>query len=294
MKQYIADYVSRCTICQQAKPERVPYPGLLSPLPVPEAAWQVISLDFIEGLPKSRTFNCIMVVMDKFSKYAHFIPLSHPFTAFQVALQFMDSVFKLHGLPVAMISDRDKIFTSNLWQTLFKLTGTELHMSTSYHPQMDGQTERVNHCLEIYLRCFVHACPTKWSQWLSLAEFWYNTSFHTSLNKTPFYVLHGQEPRQLGIDVENCAIEDLDQWLKERSLMQQLLQQHLLWAQKKMKLQADKHRSDRTFAIGDYVYLKLQPYVQSSVASRSSNKLSFRYFGPYMILAKIGSATYTL
>lgn len=138
MKQYIADYVSRCSICQQAKPERVPYPGLLSPLPVPDSAWQVISLDFIEGLPKSRTYNCIMVVVDKFSKYAHFLPLSHPFTAFQVALVFMDAIFKLHGLPVAMISDRDKVFTSNLWQTLFKITGTELRMSTSYHPQMDG------------------------------------------------------------------------------------------------------------------------------------------------------------
>lgn len=79
-----------------------------------------------------------MVVVDKFSKYAHFIPLSHPFTAFQVALVFMDAIFKLHGLPVAMISDRDKVFTSNLWQTLFKITGTELRMSTSYHPQMDG------------------------------------------------------------------------------------------------------------------------------------------------------------
>ncbi|CAD6246203.1 unnamed protein product [Miscanthus lutarioriparius] len=145
-----------------------------------------------------------------------------------------------------------------------------------------------------YLRCFVHACPTKWSNWLSLAEFWYNTSFHSSLNKTPFYVLYGHEPRQLGIDVENCAVDDLDEWLKDRSLMQQLLQQHLLRAQKKMKTQADKKRSDRSFAVGDCVYLELQPYVQSFVALRSSNKLCFRYFGPYLIIAKIGATAYTL
>jgi len=131
-------------------------------LPVPEFAWQVVSLDFIEGLPKSKHYNCILVVVDKFSKYSHFIALTHPFTAIQVAIQFMDHVFKLHGMPQAMVSDRDKIFTIAVWQELFKLTGTELHMSTSYHPQTDGQTERVNQCLEAYLRCFVHACPTKW------------------------------------------------------------------------------------------------------------------------------------
>lgn len=100
------------------------------------------------------------MVVDKFSKYAHFIPLKHPFTNLQVALAYMDIVFKLHGFPEALISDRDKVFTSQVWQQLFKLTKTELKMSTSYHLQTDGRTERVNQCLEAYLRCFVHACPT--------------------------------------------------------------------------------------------------------------------------------------
>lgn len=105
-------------------------------------------------------------------------------------------------------------------------------MSTSYHPQTDGQTERVNQCLETYLHCFVHACPTQWKKWLALAEFWYNTSYHTSLNATPFEVLYGQQPRHLGIDVaESCAVDDLQVWLKERHTMVQLLQQQLLRAQ---------------------------------------------------------------
>jgi hypothetical protein len=138
---------------------------------VPKFAWQVINLDFIEGLPSSQHFNCILVVVDKFSKFAHFVPLKHQFTAYQIAMAFMDNIFKLHGLPEAIISDRDHIFTSSLWQELFKLTQTKLKMSTSYHPQTDGQTERVNQCLEGYLRCFVHACPTHWKKWLSLAEF---------------------------------------------------------------------------------------------------------------------------
>ena len=106
MKGMIHLFVTHCTVCQQAKPERVKYPGLLQPLPVPDYAWQVLSLDFIEGLPKSNHFDCILVVVDKFSKYAHFIPLKHPFTALQVALAYMDNVFKLRGFPEALISTK--------------------------------------------------------------------------------------------------------------------------------------------------------------------------------------------
>ena len=138
-------------------------------------------MDFVEGLPQSARYNSILVVVDKFSRLAHFIPLSHPFTAFQVAQAFVNNIYKLHGLPAAIVSDRDPIFTSILWKELFRLTHTELRMSTARHPQTDGQSERVNQCLETYLRCFVHACPTKWSQWLPLAEFWYNTSPHSAL-----------------------------------------------------------------------------------------------------------------
>jgi len=118
-------------------------------------------LDFIEGLPRSGRFNCILVVVDKFSRYAHFIPLSHPFTAATVANAFVENVFKLHSMLETIVSDRDRIFNSLFWRQLFQSTGTRLNMSSSYHPQSDGQTERVNQCLEGYLRFFAHACPTK-------------------------------------------------------------------------------------------------------------------------------------
>jgi transposase InsO family protein len=167
-----------------SKPDRHKYPGLIQPLPIPEAAWQIISLDFIEGLPRSAHADTILVVVDLFSKYAHFLPLLHPYTALKVAQLLMDSVYKLHGLPQSIVSDRDKVFTSKFWQELFKLTSTTLRMSSSYHPQTNGQTERVNQCLETFLRSFVHACPTKWSHWLSLAEYWNNTSFHSSLGRS--------------------------------------------------------------------------------------------------------------
>lgn len=192
-------FVRSCDICQQAKLDRSPYPGLLQPLPLPTATWQVISMDFVEGLPPSGSANALLVVVDMLSKYAHFIPLRHQFTAATVAHLFMEHIYRLHGMPVAIVSDRDKIFTSNFWQSLFSLVGTTLQMSTAYHSQSDGQTERVNQCLEMYLRCFAQACPSKWVQWISQAEFWYNTSPHSSLGRSPFEVLYGFPPRHFGI-----------------------------------------------------------------------------------------------
>lgn len=255
LKQAVRQFVSNCSICKQAKAERVRYPGLLQPLPVPEHAWVTVSLDFIEGLPSLAGFDCILVVVDKFSKYAHFLASVHPFTAFDVALAYLNNVYKLHGLPHHIISDRDRIFTSALWTELFQLTNTRLKLSTAYHPQTDGQTERVNQCLETFLRCFVHACPKKWFRWWALAEFWYNTAYHSALERSPFEVLYGHPPRHFGVSsTAECAVPDLDKWLKERAVISSLLRQHLLRAQQRMKFQADKKRSDREFATGDWVF----------------------------------------
>ena len=132
MKNSIRNYIQSCSICQQAKPEHVKLPGLLQPLPVPTKSWTVISMDFIEGLPVSNRKDVILVVIDKFTKYGHFIAMSHPFTALQVAQTFMDNIYKLHGLPDSIILERDRIFTSNLWQELFRLSDTQLLMSSSY------------------------------------------------------------------------------------------------------------------------------------------------------------------
>lgn len=268
---------------------------MLQPLPVPETAWQIISLDFIEGLPKSINADTILVVVDMFSKYAHFVPLLHPFSALKVAQLFLDSVYKLHGLPQSIVSDRDKIFTSRLWQELFRLSGTTLKLSSSYHPQTDGQTERVNQCLETFLRSFAHACPKKWVHWLSLAEYWYNTSFHSSLGRSPFEVLYGRSPRHFGLSTADTTTQlDLQTWLDQRELMVKLVRQHLHRAQQRMKFQADKNQTEREFKVGDMVYLKLQPYVQTSVATRANHKLSFKYFGPYPIIQCIGAIAYKL
>lgn len=138
----------------------------------------------------------------------------------------MNHVYKLHGLPKTIISNRDRVFTSSVWQQLFRLSDTKLMMSSSYHPQTDGQTERLNQCVEGFLRCTVHSCPRQWSKWISVAEFWYNTSIHSALGKSPFEVLYRYTTRQLGIaNMHLSAMPDLEQWLTDHELLSQLVKQ---------------------------------------------------------------------
>lgn len=159
MRQEVIKYVQSCDVCQRIKTGNQFPQGLLQPLPVPQQIWEDISLDFVEGLPNSNGKDCIMVVIDKFTKVGHFIALTHSFNATHVAQLFLDNVFKLHGMPKSMVSDRDKLFTSNFWKELFNSMVTQLCMSTSYHPQTDGQTERLNRCLEQYLRAMASQRP---------------------------------------------------------------------------------------------------------------------------------------
>lgn len=154
-------------------------------------------MDFIEGLPKSHGKDVILVVVDRLTKYVHFVAMSHPYSVEQVVEVFMNNIHKLYGMPMAIVTDRDRIFTSQFFQEVFKAMKVHLRFSTAYHPQTDGQTKRVNQCLESYLRNMTFKEPQHWYSWLALAEWWYNTTYHTSLQMTPFQALYGYPPPRI-------------------------------------------------------------------------------------------------
>ena len=148
-------------------------------------------MDFIEGLLVSKGKQVIFDVVDKLSKSAHFLSLSHPYQAEDMAQLFLDHIFKLLGMANMMVSDRDAIFMSKFWDALFILQGVSLHCSSVFHPQSNGKTEVVNRCPETYLRCMCTKKPHTWMKWLPLVEWRYNTSFYTFLQCSLYEVLHG-------------------------------------------------------------------------------------------------------
>ncbi|GJY84780.1 ty3-gypsy retrotransposon protein, partial [Tanacetum coccineum] len=246
MKRSVKEHIRICNICQCHKPDLALYPSLLQPLSIPTKIWTDISMDFIESLPSSHGKIVILVVVDRLSKYSHFIPLSHLFKAAQIAQVFLDSIYKLHGLPQTITSDRDKVILGHFWKELFKRLGVTLQLSTSYHPWTYRQSEVVNRCLECYLRCMTSEQPREWVNWLALVEFWYNTNHHTTINTTPFEVVYGQKPPTLvSYMAGDSQMEAVDRSLRAREDAISLLQFHLERAQHRMKTFADKNRSDR-------------------------------------------------
>lgn len=295
MRREVNTYVSSCDVCQRVKTGNQFPGGLLQPLPLPTQIWEDISLDFIEGLPKSEGKECILVVVDRFSKVGHFLPLSHPFTATQVAQLFLDNIYKLHGLPKSIVSDIDKIFTSSFWKELFKLVGTQLHFSTAYHPQSDGQTERLNRCIEHYLRAMISSRPKKWCKWVPLAEWWYNTAHNSAIQRSPYEALYGVKPRQICVPSQcRTSIDSVQDFQVSREAMNHILHEAIVKAQHKYKFYADRKRRETTLQVGDLVFLKLQPYKQLSVAIRKHLKLANKFYGPFKVLEKIGQVAYKL
>ena len=182
-------YIARCLECQQVKTEHQHPAGLLHPLPIPSWKWEVISLDFITGFPRNQNQNdSIMVVVDKLSKETHFIPVKTSYKAANIADIFLKQIFRLHGVPKVIISDRDPKFIGNFWNSLFKGLNTTLNFSTSFHPQTDGQTERVNQVVEDLLRMYVKDQPGKWEYYLHLVEFAYNNNYQSSAKFSPFEI----------------------------------------------------------------------------------------------------------
>jgi hypothetical protein len=190
MKKEVVDFIARCLECQKVKVEHRHPAGLLQPFPIPEWKWEVITMDFITKLPRSsKQHDSIMVVVDKLTKAAHFVPVKSTYKETNIVDIYMREIAKLHGVPKTIVSDRDPKFTSNFWKGLFKGIGTSLNFSTTYHPESDGQTERVNQVIEDMLRMYVMDKPSKWEDYLHLVEFAYNNGYQASLKMSPFEAL---------------------------------------------------------------------------------------------------------
>ncbi|GLT61286.1 hypothetical protein SLA2020_340050 [Shorea laevis] len=252
-------------------------------------------MDFIEGLPSSHGKTTIFVVVDRLSKYAHFMAINHPYTAVSIAQVFFENIFKLHGMPKSIVCDRDPAFTSHFWTELFRLHGTSFNFSSAYHPQTDGQTEVVNRTLEMYLRCFTSTQPKEWGKWLAWAEYSYNTSWHSTIRSTPFTVVYGREPPTLLTYLPGTAkVEAVGKELMVRDQVLKELKNNIKAAQERMKRLYDDKHQEQEFDEGDWVFLKLHPYRQVSVYMRKNAKLSARFYGPFQIIKKVSPVAYKL
>ncbi|TPX37422.1 hypothetical protein SmJEL517_g00640 [Synchytrium microbalum] len=294
MWKYVEDYVKGCETCQRNKVSRhLPY-GLLVPLPIPTKPWASISLDFIVKLPRKRNLDSILVVVDRFTKNAFFIPCKESITAQETAELFFTNIFRQRGLPEEIVSDRGPQFKSAFWKSLFRILETKVKLSTAYHPQTDGQTERVNQTLEQYLRCFCSYEQRDWVDLLPFAEFAYNNATSESTGQTPFFALYGFHPKADFLTAtptedqsENPQAMDIESRMK---IIHSKIMEQLHRAQESAKLYANKKRMDHPFKERDLVWM----YTKNLASDRPSLKLDYKKIGPFRIKEKINEVTFHL
>jgi hypothetical protein len=282
MRKDVQLYVHSCVACGQNKHSNQASTGLLQPVPTPASRWQVWSMDLVGPLPKtSKGHDTIVVMVDKFTKLAHFAPTVITVNAPQLAEIVLTRIVLQHGVPSAIISDRDPRFTSQMWRALWKMLDTSLNMSTAYHPQTDGQTERMNRTLEEMLRAYVNDKGTDWDQHLPLAELAYNTAVQDSTGFTPFSLSYGENPRlpmdhalaEAKVNDNPTAADMIQSWNMDMEQARYNMQQ----AQRRQARYSDQHRRDHQYAVGDQVMLTTQ-HMKSKVG-----KLNPRFVGPYTI-----------
>jgi hypothetical protein len=295
MQYHVQQYISACQKCQENKSSNSSPIGLLSPLPIPTRRWEVVTIDFITALPKTKNgHDAIMGVVDKLSKMVHYIPCTTDITAVQAARLFFKHVVKHHGIPSIIISDRDTKFTSFFWKTLWSCLGTNLNMSSSFHPETDGQTEIANRTLEAMLRAYVSIHQDDWDEYLAAAEIASNNSVNASSNQTPFFLNSGQHPL-LALDIalksknkiNNPSVTDL---LENMHTAIEHAKVCLAEAQQRQQRYANEHRRDITFSVGDKVMLSTNNLSSLDKAP----KLLPKYIGPYMIKRVISPVAYEL
>ncbi|SOV01837.1 uncharacterized protein UDID_18810 [Ustilago sp. UG-2017a] len=294
LSKFVHTFVDSCETCRRIKAARHKPYGHLKSLPVPPHPWSSISMDLIEQLPPSSGFTAILVVVDRLTKMATFVPTTNTLDAPELAKLFLRHVYSKHGLPTSIVSDRGSEFTSHFWCSLSALLGIGNHFSSAYHPQSDGQTERVNQVLEQYLRGYSNHLQTNWSDLLPLAKFSYNNAEHASTQLTPFFANYGYHPR---FSFDNTDPASLPLFPAARSYADQLKQLHeyvrgeLDKANRRSAEQFDKHHlPSPQFQPGDRVWLS----ADNIRSLRPTKKLDYRHLGPFSVSKVISSHAYRL
>ncbi|GJU98258.1 putative reverse transcriptase domain-containing protein [Tanacetum coccineum] len=295
MKADIATYVSKCLTCAKVKAEHQRPSGLLVQPKIPEWKWDNITMDFVTKLPKtSQGYDTIWVIVDRLTKSAIFTPIRETDPLDKLARIYLKEVVARHGIPVSIICDRDPRFSSNFWKSLQKALGTSLDMSTAYHPETDGQSERTIQTLEDMLRACVIDFGKGWVDHLSLVEFSYNNSYHASIKAAPFEALYGRKCRSpvCWTEVGEAQIlgPELIQETTEKIVQ---IKQKMQAARDRQKSYADKKRKPMDFQVGDKVMLKVSPW-KGVVRFGKRGKLNPRYVGPFKVIEKVRTVAYKL
>ena len=277
-------YVASCAVCLACKSSTQVPIGLLQPLPVPTGKWEQISMDFVTGLPSVRSkVDAVLVVTDRLTKMVALVPTTKDVTAPQTAQLFVQHVFAHYGLPRVIVSDRDSRFVSAFWRALFGCLGTHLAFSSAYHPQSDGQTERVNRTMQQVLRCHCAQFPADWDKHLPMCQFVLNSAPHASTGFSPFQLMYGYQPR-VPVTLATSGstpVQAADEALQAMAEQLRVAQHNLERAQQQQRRQANKHRRAHTFAVGDRVMLSTQHLSQYAVPGK---KLLPRFVGPFDVV----------
>ena len=293
LRETVRDFVSTCHTCQQTKSRNHKPFGFLKPINPPETKWQVITMDFIVPLPKTKNgFTGIMNVVCKLSKMIRLIPISHTITAPETAMKFKEVVYRSHGLPQKIISDRDPIFMSKFWKTLFRSLGTKLAPSSAYHPQTDGQTEIANRKVEEMIRAFANYRKDNWDKHLIDFEVAYNSAINSTTLCSPFYINYGLHPRIVPVEALATNNPSVDEFLYAMQDAAKFAFDRIRQQNQKMAAYSNRFRKAHEFKVGDQVWLSTRNLTFED--GSGSRKLNPKFCGPFKIVEKITDVTFRL